>query len=330
MKKFTILFVLIIAMLLSACSENSLDSQGDNANSDEWAPEGDLTFMASYEPGGGHDTMLRTMVPIFNDEGIIENNINVINKPGGSGAVGMGHAASQEGADNYIFAVTSSFLTTPLQGNIEYSYEDFTPIARLGLDPYVILVNADSGITNFEEFEAFLKEGNATFGGTSTGGGSHLLALQIEDAMGVEIEYVPFEGDGEVVTALLGGHIDVIADNIFASLEYVENGDMTPIAVSVPERLEALPEVPTLMELGYDIDWTLFRGVYGPPNMPDEARAWFEDKMKQLHESETWQKEYIEKFMIVPEFQTGEEFEAYLTELNKQYETYLRELGIID
>ncbi|GEL78559.1 hypothetical protein TMU01_27940 [Tenuibacillus multivorans] len=323
------MFILLLTFAVACNTSDEESSNSDNSDG-EWEPDGGITFMASYAPGGGHDTMLRTMSSVLSNEGIIDNSINVINKPGGSAAVGLGHAASQEGADDYIFSVTSSYLTTPLQGNVDHSFEDFTPIARLGEDPYIVLVNSESGISNFKEFEEFIKEGNATFGGTSTGGGSHLLALQIEEAFGANIEYVPFEGDGEVVTALLGGHIDVIADNIHASKEYIENGDMIPIAVSTQERLEEYPEVPTLIESGYDIEWTLFRGIYGPPNMPEEARAWYEEKMKELSENEKWQSEYLDKYSIKQGFMNGSEFESYLTELNSTYEEHLRTLGIIE
>ncbi|MBT2689248.1 tripartite tricarboxylate transporter substrate binding protein [Bacillus sp. ISL-47] len=345
MKKIVNVFIcFMIIALVAACSNQTSNTKGSssdqNASADnnssnasqeskEWSPEGSLEFISSYSPGGGHDTMLRAMVKVMNGEGIIENPITVVNKPGGSGAVGMAYSASKKGEENYIMTVTSSFLTTPLQGNIQYSYKDFTPIARLGLDPYVVLVNAKSGIKNFEDLKTFIETKDPTFGGTSVGSGEHMLAIQMNKALGTEVEYVPFEGDGEVVTALLGGHIDVMANNIGSAIEYVNNGDMIPVAVSSSERLEQLPDVPTFKELGYDIEWMLYRGIYGPPEMPEEAVKWFESKLKELSENPQWEAEYLDKYMVESGYQGADEFESYLTEMNVMYEKNLKELGVI-
>lgn len=314
----------------SISDSSSSESSSESSEPEEWAPEGELEFMASYSPGGGHDQMLRTMAKIFVDEGIIENPITVVNKPGGSGAVGMAYTATKESSDNYLMSVTSTFLTTPMQGNTANTYEDFTPIARLGLDPYVILVNADSGIENWDQFEEFLRNNDATFGGTAVGGGEHIFALELEEAMGIELEYLPFEGDGEVVTSLLGGHIDVMANNIGSAIEYVANGDMIPIVVSTPERLEEFPDVPTVIESGYDVEWQLYRGVYGPAGMSEEAAKWFEGKIKKLTETQVFQEQYFDKYMVKPGFMTGDEFKAYLDGLVDVYEENLRELGILE
>lgn len=328
--------ILILIVGCSSQSSTSIEEKQTAANQNsseqtnsEWSPEGTLEFIASYSPGGGHDIMLRTMAKILMEEKIVDNTINVVNKPGGSGAVGMAYTSGKDGESNYIMAVTSSFLTTPLQGDIDMSYEDFTPIARLGLDPYLLVVRADSGINTFEDFVNIATKEELLFGGTSVGSGEHMLSLEINEAINGRLSYLPFEGDGEVVTALLGGHIDAMANNINSALEYIENGDMIPLAISTSERVERLPDVPTFKELGYDLEWVLFRGVYGPPNMPQEAQKWFENKMKELSEHERWKEEYLDKYMIEEGYLNGEEFKKYLDSMNAIYEENLRKLGII-
>ncbi|MEQ9248183.1 MAG: tripartite tricarboxylate transporter substrate-binding protein, partial [Nitratireductor sp.] len=105
-------------------------------------PERGIEFVAGYGPGGGHDTMLRSMAKIMQEEGIIETPINVVNKPGGSSAVAMGYLNSRAGDGHYLMSVTSSHITTPLTSNIGLDFSDFTPIARLGIDPELLVVNA--------------------------------------------------------------------------------------------------------------------------------------------------------------------------------------------
>jgi len=242
----------------------------------------------------------------------------------------MAYTAEKKGQDNAIMAVTSSFLTTPLQGGTDLNYQMFTPIARLGLDPYVLVATKNSNFKTFDDFVKAGKERSLTFGGTAIGSGEHMLAIEISEATNINTEYVPFEGDGQVTTALLGGHIDVTANNLNALLEYIENGDVIPLAVSSANRLKKLPDVPTLKELGYDIEWVLFRGISGPPEMPAEAAKWYEEKLKALSENPKWQQEYMDKYMVESGFMGGEEFKRYLDEMNAVYEENLKKLGIVN
>ena len=104
-------------------------------------PERGLEFVAGYKPGGGHDTLLRSMAKILREEGIVQQPITVVNKPGGSSAVSMGYLNGKKGDGHYLMSITSSHITTPLNSNIGLDYASFTPIARLGIDPELLVVN---------------------------------------------------------------------------------------------------------------------------------------------------------------------------------------------
>ncbi len=347
MKKRTLALLMLVLLVLTVaivgCSSNEPEGdaaqntqEADNSNASNesseaqgWEPSRNLEFVASYGPGGGHDTLLRTMQAVLTKENIITTPITVVNKPGGSGAVGLGYLAGKKGEPHYIGSQTSTFLTTPLRGGIDVNYKDFSPIALLGLDPYVVMVRSDSEFNTMEELLNYSGK-TLKFGGTAAAGGEQLLLMQIVEKTGTKFDYVPFDGDGAVTTALLGNHIQGTMNNVSGALEYVKSGDLKALAVSTNERLPALPDVPTLKESGIDLEWTLFRGIVGPPDMPKEAVKWWEDNLRKLSESDSWKTDYLDKYFVKEKFMGSEEFTQYLGEMNEVYEDKLRELGIIE
>lgn len=124
------------------------------AESKAWTPERSIELVACYGAGGGHDILLRTMQKVIVNEKLSSASFNVVNKDGGSGAIGMSYVNGHKGDPHYLMCTTSSFTTTPLKTKLGFSYKDFTPIALLGLDPSIIVVRTDSGITNLDELLA--------------------------------------------------------------------------------------------------------------------------------------------------------------------------------
>ncbi|MBA1334388.1 MAG: Tripartite tricarboxylate transporter TctC family [Firmicutes bacterium] len=324
MKK-TIMVLLIVSLFILAvgCSkENQAPEQPKTT-----FPERPLEFVACYAPGGGHDVMLRTMAKILADEGIVDTAINVVNKPGGSGAVGMGYVNGHAGDGHYLMATTSSFITTPLNSDIGINYKDFTPIARLGIDPELVLVNSKSGYQTLDDILKSDKPINV--GGTGQGTIEHLVTVRLSKLSGKKLNFIPYQGDGEVIAALMGNQIDMTITNPNTAYDYIKSGDFRALAISTTERIDLMADVPTFRELGYDITLSLFRGVAAPKDIPEEAKAYYVDIIKKMVETETWKKDYLEKNMITPGYLEGEEYAKYLDEMNQIYEETLRELGII-
>lgn len=290
-------------------------------------PERGIEFVAGYGPGGGHDTMLRSMAKILQEEGIVDTPINVVNKPGGSSAVAMGYLNSRSGDGHYLMSVTSSHITTPLTSNLGLEYSDFTPIARLGIDPELLVVNASGPYKSMDDLLAADKILNV--GGTATGSIEHIVAIQFQKQTGKEVNFVPFQGDGDVVAALLSNQLDFIVTNPGTARDFIENGNFNALAISTDERIEALPDVPTFKEQGIDITLSLYRGVTAPADISDEAKSYLIEKMTKLNESAAWKSGYLDPNSVVEGFITGEEFEAYLEETQAIYRETLTELGII-
>lgn len=294
----------------------------------EGFPDRPLEFVAGYGPGGGHDTMLRTMARLMEQEDIVDVPINVVNKEGGSSAVAMGYLNAREGSPYHLMSITSSHIATPLTSNIGLNYADFTPIARIGIDPELLVVNASKGFESLEDLKA---EGRMlNVGGTATGSIEHIVTMQLAEKTGMELNFIPFQGDGEVVTALLSNQIDFAITNPGPVSDYLSSDKFKALAISTEERVDSLPDVPTFVEQGADIKISLFRGLTAAPGISDEERDELIAMVTKLFETEAWQKEYIEPNAVVPLVVTGQDFADYLGETEAVYRETLGELGMIN
>ncbi|MFY0989447.1 Bug family tripartite tricarboxylate transporter substrate binding protein [Halomonas sp. C05BenzN] len=240
-----------------------------SALADEY-PEEPIEFIVPWSPGGGSDTLMR----------IVSNHIEphlgqpmpVINMPGVSGTVGLADLAERK-ADGYtVGQVHDGFLVSHYTGLTPYNWDDFETIAAITASPQYITVNADRGWETFEDFVEYAREnpGEIRFGVT-LGGVPHLHGAMIEEAEELSFRYVGFEGTGERIRALVGGHIDAAMGDIASSNQFVENGDLRFLAVGHTERMKQTPDVPTLKELGYDnLNLSILRGLIAPAGTPQE------------------------------------------------------------
>lgn len=316
MKK-VLAFALVLVLAISAMTI---------ASADTWTPERPIELVACYGAGGGHDILLRTMQKIIVDEKLSDATFNVVNKDGGSGAIGMAYVNGHAGDPYYLMCTTSSFTTTPLKAGLPYNYTNFTPIALLGLDPSIIVVRTDSGIKNLDDL---LAVADVSLGGTGVGTVDHIITTKLNAAKNIEINYIPYNGDGEQVTALLGSQVTCICCNFNTVSEYIANGDFTCIATFTPERLTSAPEVATAKEQGYDIEMSLYRGVCAPAGITEEQKQFYIDLMTKVDATDAWHKDYLEANGVEPNFLVGAEFEAYLTEMNEEFTKAMTEAGLI-
>lgn len=287
-----------------------------------------IELIAGYGPGGGHDTLLRTMMKIMQQENIVDVPLSVVNKPGGGSSVAMGYLNGRSGDGHYLMAATSSFITTPLTNNVGMDYTNFTPIARLGIDPEMLMVSANGPYQSIDDLKAADKTLNA--GGTATGSIEHIVSIEFGEQAGVDVNFIPFQGDGDVVTALLSGQVDFIISNPGTARDFIEAGNFKALAISTEERIEEMPDLPTFQEQGLDITMSLFRGVVAAPDIDPAARDWLIGKMKELSQNPEWKTSYLDPNGVVPGFLPGDEFSVYLEETQTLYETALTKLGLID
>lgn len=309
---------LTVAAVIAACS--IFATPGIAAD----YPERDLTLIVQSSPGGGSDIIARTIAGIVNDQKLSPTQMLVENKPGGGGAIAYNYVAQRKGDPYFMGTIATSFFVAPLMGQSPAKIEDFQPIAVIAGDPFILVAETNSGIATLDDIRA---KKTLRIGNTGPVTDPALLAVSLGNELDVEVRPVPFNGDGEVTTALLGGHIDLQFGNASEVMSQIEAGRVKPIAVTSPERLASLPDVPTFKELGSNIELMLYRGVVMSKDVPQEAVAFWENVMQKVSESETWKTQYVERNNSVPLFWNAEEFSAKMPEISKLYADYLKTIG---
>jgi len=286
-------------------------------------PERDFTFVVQGSAGGGSDIVARTIANIIEKKKLVPTKIIIENRPGGGGAVAYNYVAQRKGNPYYLGTIGASFFTTPLLGQSPVTYKDFTPIAAIAADPYVMAVKADSGLDNLDAIKAKKVVRVGTTGVVTDPG---LLAGMLEKSLGITARTIPFGGDGEVLSAILGGHIDIQFGNPSEVLSQVKAGKLKALAVTSAKRLEHLPDVPTFKELGFDIELTQLRGIVMPKDIPDEAVKFWEGVMKQVAESAEWKAEYVDRNNAIPTFMDSKTFGEAMPKYSEMYSEYMKKI----
>jgi putative tricarboxylic transport membrane protein len=289
-------------------------------------PSNTMNYIVAFGVGGGSDIIARTMVKVIDEKKLIPVKMLVENRPGGSGAIGYSFINNQKGDPYYLGGVGVSFFTTPLLGKMPLSYRDFTPLAAIARSPYILAVTADSDIKTIDDIK---KATGLTIGTAGAVSDPALLSHMLNKETGASIKVVPYDGEGEVMAAVLGKHLDLLFGNPNEILEQVNAGTMRAIAVTSAERMSSLPDVPSLSELGYNIVHTQLRGIIMPKDVPVEAVTYWEGVLKTVAESPEWRTQYVERFNEIPIFLDSKGFEAEVIATSERYETLMRELGLI-
>ncbi|WP_158232535.1 tripartite tricarboxylate transporter substrate binding protein [Sporosarcina sp. P13] len=295
-KRFTVLFLALVLVILTACNNDASDESASSGGADY--PKRPISLMIPYGPGGSADVQARLIGQSLQTQ--LGQTVNVISKPGGAGATGMNalKASKPDGYTIILTAVGPSTLT-PNANNVGFNVvEDFYPIAQISEAPYGIAVNSDSGIESLDELLNFAKEnpGKATFGTTGAGLHQHVVTTDFLNQLpDVDMEHVPFDGGAEAVSALLGNHITAAVNTISEIIPHAENNALKILAVTTDERLESLPDVPTFKELGYElIGQGAWFGFMAPKDTPKEIvdtldgaikNALDDDKVKEQFEN---------------------------------------------
>lgn len=326
LKALLALVAALAAFVVTACNSGSSGSSG----SAEDYPSKQLDWTIAFGPGGGNDLMARKLVQIIQDDKLYPADIAVENREGGSGATGWGYLMSKAGDPYNVSTTSGSFLTTPLQADPGWTYKDFTHVGLMATDDALLLVDGKKPIKTYEDWVKFAKSkgGKVVVGGIGTVNVDFILQSMIAKKEGYEIEYVPYNEEGQVQTSLLSGALDAMVSNPGSILGQVEAGEMTPLLFTGQERLAALPNVPTGVEKGMTDLPSMPRGLILPPEVPDFARDWWIKTMQQVAKSPQW-KDYLDKNYLTRDELWGDDFTAYLEKTTNEFETTLKEQGAL-
>ncbi|WP_108860877.1 tripartite tricarboxylate transporter substrate binding protein [Ruegeria sp. Alg231-54] len=241
-------------------------------------PERPIMMMVSYGAGGATDFQARIVTMTSGNEDALGMPIAIINKPGAGGRVGWNWFATQADPDGYTLGAYNvpHFIAQSIKGGVEYSTDSFEPIANWGADPAVFVVGADSEFNSMDDVVAYAKEnpGKLTVSGAGLFVGHHIAALQIDKAAGTKMAYIPTKGGGAAaMKAVIAGEVMGGINNLSDAFRAKEAGNVKILGVADLERNAFLPDVPTMMEQGLDVDNSSvnFRGVMVPKGTPPEV-----------------------------------------------------------
>jgi len=297
-----------------------------------WQPRQAVEYIAPANPGGGWDTLIRTTSRVIQEEKLAPVNFAPINTPGGGGAVAWAQIAAKRGNPHVLFAASPPLILVPLSGTSRFGHKDFTPIARLITDYSILLVKSDSPYKSAKElFDAIKARPNLSVGGGSAPGSmDHISIAGAASAAGLKpagLNYIAFSGGGEAMTNLLGGHVQAVITGAGEAQSQLRGGQVRALAVSGPQRVASLPDVPTLKEQGIDFTFDIWRGIMGAPGMPAEAVAYYQDMYARMLKTPAWEKAR-DQLGWIDAYQTSAEFGAFLEEQHKQFSTVLADLGL--
>lgn len=293
-------------------------------------PEKDITLVVPWSAGGGTDTIARALVK--NAKKHIGVNVNVVNKTGGQGVVGMS-AAKMARPDGYtVGMITFGLSTYRLMGLSDISYRDFELLQLLNQSAAALSVNKDSKFSNLDQVVKAAQEnpGVVTLGHTGAGVAWHLSAASLGIMHDAEFNYIPFDGGAPTRSALLGGHVSVAATGIDEVKDLYEAGQVNILAVNATERHPAFPEVPTLAEAGYKIDAPVldWRGLALPKNVPDDRVAVLEEGFKNMFEDPEFRELAAQKGLILV-YENSVGFEDFLSNMEKVLEPTLKAVDLL-
>ena len=295
-------------------------------------PARTVEVVVPYAPGGGTDNLMRMITGIIDENKWSPVPLNVVNRAGGSGAVGFNYLINKKGDPHVIAGATPMIVSGKIEGRLPGNHRDaMTILMIVAIDELMLSVRSESPYKTIDDFvkDARGKPGQLTVGGTATNTEDHIFTYLFEQAAKIKVKYVPFNSGGEVTTALMGGHIDAAVENPNEIVAQIEAKKARNLAVAAKKRLQDAPDVPTFAERGYEFYWEQMRGVVGPANMDKAAVTWWQDTLRKVVNTEKWKKDYIKRNLLTPTDWTGEQALKYLDSLHTNYEKALTGLGAV-
>lgn len=297
----------------------------------QFHPTKPVDIIVHTGPGGGSDVLARAIAVMMEKEKLVPVRMQVINKPGGNGAVAAAAIAEKKDDPHTIGLITSVWIANPLTtSEAKVTLYDLKPIAQLMKEPAVIAVRADSPFKTLKEFTdaARAKPGQLKQSGGSVTSRDNIVRQMLQHSTGAKWAFVSFPGGGERLAALLGGHVDIMVIEPQEAGEHVRAGKLRVLAQIADHRLPAYAEAPTLKEAGFDLEPTpQIRAVMAPPRMSADAAAYWQERFMKLCETATWKK-YITDNQLESSCAPAPQLSQSIADIEKQMRELFTQSGI--
>lgn len=313
---------MLMTMFIAGCGEGS-----DSASVDiDKYPERTIDVYVGHGPGGGTDIFVRTITAEMAK--IIGGNFNVINQEGGSGVIAMQNAM-QQAADGYTLIGDSAYAVTTAAGTNIYGLDQVIPIARVQSDIYALQVRAGT-FESIDELVEYAKAnpGELRIGAVGTMGIDEITARRFIKVSGAEMNYIPMEGAGQMHSGLLGGHLDVILEEVGPTVSYIESGEFVPLIFLAEERIPDFPDVPTTVEKGWDLTDGVERYLMAPAETPKEIIQKLEEAVRQAMETDEYKQYAANSYLNLRDGWMGsEDFKKKLEQDIEKYKEIIDEVS---
>ena len=295
-------------------------------------PSHAITMISPFPPGGVSDTITRPLNSAL--EVILKQPVVLENKTGAAGAVGAQYAANAK-PDGYtllshIVSISGFAAVDKLFGRApKFTNENFIPLARVIADPIVLIANNDTPYKTLKELVGDAKKNPDKVIYSSSGlyGASHVPTQLFAKAAGdLKMRHLPTNGGGPAVTAVLGGNVNFFMSPTAIALSHIKAGKVRPLAVSSAKRAKSLPDVPTFKELGYDLEYYFWVGIFAPKGTPDVATKTMREALnKAIHSGQFG--EAMTKLGQELAYLDGPEFAKFWAADSKRQEDAINSIG---
>jgi tripartite-type tricarboxylate transporter receptor subunit TctC len=309
--------ILALAVATAPIAANAEYSAGD-----------EITVLQGFKAGGGSDALAQLTQPFLTKL----LGVDMVNQyiPGATGAIAWTRLAKQSKQDGGTISITNTpmLMTNYIMNDaITYSIDELTPIANVVTDPGIIVVPGDSPFKTVEDLFAAAKKspGRVTVGNSGVGGDDFFSAILVEQAADVKFQSVPFQGDGPSATAAMGGKIDASFNNLGNVYGHIVAGNLRALAIFTKERVDFLPDVPTLVEKDINVVAGSSRGYSAPAGIPEKAREELIAAFESLKENEEF-KAIAKERALVLDIVTGDDYLQMMKSMETDYKKIWKEI----
>ncbi len=293
-----------------------------------------IHFLIPGGAGGGWDGTARGTGEALTGAGLV-GQASYENMSGGGGGKAIGYLIENAESNHGTLMVNSTpIVIRSLTGVFPQNFRDLTLIAGTIGDYAAIIAKADSELNTFEDLvAAFNEDPNAVSigGGSVPGGMDHLVAAMAFEGAGADstaIKYIPYDAGGEMNAAILSGEITAGSTGFSEAVELAKAGEMKVLAITAPERVDALPDAPTLKEQGYDVEFVNWRGFFAAPGLPEEQAQAYRDVLAAMYDTPEWE-EVRARNGWVNIHNSGDDFMSFLEKQETQIGDLMKKLGFL-
>lgn len=276
----------------------SASAQAMLAWAQEWRPEKTIELVVGAAPGGGNDNTARTIQKLFHDNKLSSVPINVVNRPGGGGAIAVNYIQQNAGKGSFLGVSSNTLLTNHITNKAAVDPANITAIAILINEYIAFNVKGDSPIKDARDLIGRLKTNpsSVVLGISSALGNiNHIAFATVAREAGIDprkVKTVVFNSSSASITALLGGHVDLVVGPVSIAAQKAKSGEIRVLAVTAPTRQSgALASVPTWKEIGNDAVVDNWRGIIGPKGMPPREIAFWDRAFERMFQLAEWKKD---------------------------------------